>query len=304
MRRAQHRHRRRWSVLIGACVTLGATLGVATSAEAADPVAADFKQNCSSCHTIGGGKLTGPDLKDVGSRRDADWLQRFIVDPGGMIDSGDAAAVKLLAEYNNVRMPPIAGMDKDRAAALLELISRESKLEKSQFAGVQISSRPFTQDDIDLGRELFVGTVPLAAGGASCVSCHHAGDLPGAGGGRLGPDLTKVYERYGSRKKLGAWLTAPATETMLPTFKDHPIDIDREVLPLVAYFESLSKNAQEKPSTAGMAVFFLLAVLGTGLALAIGGRLWGFRFRAVRRPLIEGASARGRKSHQHAGNES
>ena len=27
-----------------------------------------FQQNCTSCHTIGGGRLTGPDLKDVPRR--------------------------------------------------------------------------------------------------------------------------------------------------------------------------------------------------------------------------------------------
>ena len=33
-----------------------------------------FRQNCMNCHTIGGGRLTGPDLKDVAQRRDTEWL--------------------------------------------------------------------------------------------------------------------------------------------------------------------------------------------------------------------------------------
>ena len=31
-----------------------------------------FRQNCASCHTIGGGRLTGPDLKDVTKRKERD----------------------------------------------------------------------------------------------------------------------------------------------------------------------------------------------------------------------------------------
>jgi cytochrome c2 len=29
-----------------------------------------FRQNCTSCHTIGGGRLTGPDLKNVTRQKD------------------------------------------------------------------------------------------------------------------------------------------------------------------------------------------------------------------------------------------
>jgi mono/diheme cytochrome c family protein len=75
-------------------VALAAAAAVAFAAEAyADDPASDFKTNCSSCHTIGGGPLQGPDLKDVEKRQERAWLVRFILDPGGVIDSGDAYAV-------------------------------------------------------------------------------------------------------------------------------------------------------------------------------------------------------------------
>jgi mono/diheme cytochrome c family protein len=47
-----------------------------------------FRLNCASCHTIGGGRLTGPDLKDVTARRDHAWLLRYIPDPKATIDGG------------------------------------------------------------------------------------------------------------------------------------------------------------------------------------------------------------------------
>ena len=36
-------------------------------------------QQCKACHSIGQGKLLGPDLLDMSKRRDAVWLKNFIV---------------------------------------------------------------------------------------------------------------------------------------------------------------------------------------------------------------------------------
>jgi cytochrome c2 len=262
-------------VLRRAGFTLAAILAVASVAGAQDTVR-DFKQNCSSCHTIGGGRLVGPDLKDVADRRERAWLTRFIVDPNGVIDSGDAIAAKLLEEARGVRMPPIAGMSRARAEALLDLIDTESKLEKSRFAGVSISDRPFTAADVALGRALFTGATALRGGGL--------------GGGRLGPDLTKVFERYGDRKTLGAWLSAPATVTMAPTFREHPIEED-EIFGLIAYFDHIARVEEEDHAPHAL-VLILLAVAGAAGSLLLIGRIWRDRFRGVRRPLVDRSALR------------
>ncbi len=261
--------------------------GAASTAEAIDP-AKDFKQNCSSCHTIGGGRITGPDLKDVTKRKDRAWLKKFIVDPGGVIDSGDAYALKILEEARNVRMPNVAGMSNERAESILNLIEAESKLEKSQFAGIQISNRPFSQADVDHGRRLFTGEARLKNGGTSCISCHAVGGLGALGGGKLGPDLTKVFERYENRRKLGTWLSAPATETMLPTFRDHPMEAE-EILPLVAYFKSAAQTYEEDTAPRGL-VFLLLGIGGAVGAVLLLNRFWRRRFRGVRRSLVEASA--------------
>ena len=256
----------------------------APRAWAQDPVS-DFKQNCSSCHTIGGGRLTGPDLKDVDKRKDRAWLVRFITDPGSMLDGGDPYALKLLQEARNVRMPNVAGMSKARAERLMDLIIAESKLEKSQFKGVQIPTRPFTAADVESGRDIFTGRQRLENGGAACISCHTVGGLGGLGGGRLGVDLTKVFERYEDRRKLAAWLTAPATETMLPTFRKHPMTVD-EILPLVAYFEHTAKHEEEDNSPAGL-IFILLGLGGAVGVLIVFNMAWRGRFRGVRKRLVQ-----------------
>jgi mono/diheme cytochrome c family protein len=69
-----------------------------------------FRQNCTSCHTIGGGRLTGPDLKNVTQRKERTWLVQFLQDPKAMIGSGDSYALKLQQEVRGALMPTINGM--------------------------------------------------------------------------------------------------------------------------------------------------------------------------------------------------
>jgi mono/diheme cytochrome c family protein len=245
-----------------------------------------FRQNCVSCHTVGGGRLTGPDLKDVGQRKDRSWLTKFLLNPQAAINSGDAYALQLQQQARGVVMPTVQGMNKGRAEALLDLIDAESKLDKSQFMGLQISDRPFTQDDFEQGRRMFLGTRRLLNGGPPCISCHTMKDLGGLGGGRLGPDLTRVFERLEGRKNLASWLFAPATPTMQPVFRKHPLDAN-EALLLVALFEDSAKRGGQDDSVAVLN-FFFLALGGTVIGLVAFDGVWKRRFRAVRRPLAAG----------------
>ena len=60
---------------------------------------------CAACHTIGKGKLIGPDLKGVNDRHDEAWLISFIRSSQTMIKNGDPVAVKLFEENNKIPMP-------------------------------------------------------------------------------------------------------------------------------------------------------------------------------------------------------
>ena len=243
-----------------------------------------FRQNCTSCHTIGGGRLTGPDLKGVLTRKDREWLVRFIQNPQAMMDQGDPYALKLRQEARDVIMPTINGMDRVRAESLLSMIDAESKLGKSQFAGLQVSDRPFTGADIEQGRRLFTGVQHLANAGPPCISCHTARDLGGLSGGRLGPDLTRVFERLQGRKNLSTWLTAPATPTMSSVFKRHVLTPE-EILPLIAFLENETRKGGEDASTAPL-TFLLIGLGGATLALVLFDQVWKERFRSVRRALV------------------
>jgi mono/diheme cytochrome c family protein len=256
----------------------------AATAVAQQP-ADDFRQSCSNCHTIGGGRLTGPDLKNVTERQQRDWLVRFLQSPKVVIDSGDVYAQDLLQQARGVVMPSIPGMTPARAAALLDLIEAESQLDESQFKGLQISDQPFTAQDVELGRRLFTGQQPLTNGGPPCLSCHTVRGLGGLSGGRLAPDLSRAFERLGGRQAAGAWLTAPPTPTMQPLFRAQPLD-STEILPLIALLEDAAGRGGEDQSVS-ILNFFFLGLGGTVVVLVAFDAIWKRRFRSVRAALVE-----------------
>lgn len=246
-----------------------------------------YRKNCLSCHTIGGRRLVGPDLKDVTQRKDREWLLRFLEDPKAVIDSGDPYAQQIVKESHGFVMPAINGLDRARGEALLNLIEAESKLEKSDFAGKRAGAElPFTAADVTHGKEIVVGARALANGGPACISCHTLRDLGSLGGGRLGPDLTNTYQKMGGRRNLSAWLSSPPTPIMQSVYKAHALKQD-EILPLVAYLESTSKAGTEAHPNARLD-FFLMGLGGGLIGLVILDSFWRKRFNAVRRPLVSG----------------
>ncbi len=72
---------------------------------AADPDGASlFKANCAACHSVGKGKLVGPDLKDIQKRQSEDWLLKWIKSSASLRKSGDAYANEIFGQYN-IEMP-------------------------------------------------------------------------------------------------------------------------------------------------------------------------------------------------------
>jgi cytochrome c551/c552 len=80
---------------------------------------------CVGCHSIGKGKRVGPDLEGVTSKRDLDWLRRWLKNPTAMLAS-DSLAKALLVQNNNVAMPSMRLAD-DEVEALIHYIARESR---------------------------------------------------------------------------------------------------------------------------------------------------------------------------------
>jgi mono/diheme cytochrome c family protein len=242
-----------------------------------------FETNCAACHTIGGGRLVGPDLHGVSQRQTRDWLVKFMIDPPAMLESGDSYAQELLAASNNVPMPKLPGVDTKMANALLDYIASKSGtiLEPAPVE----EEVPFTAEEMNRGEGLFIGSASFENGAPACISCHNVAEVGGFfGGGQLGPDLTTVYSRLGESRGLSAWLSSPASETMKPIFKDAKMT-DSEIRSLVAFF---SVNGQDgvEPATQ-RASFFYTGVAAAAAILLLFGFLWRGRFRATRIPMVE-----------------
>jgi len=245
-----------------------------------------YKQNCASCHTIGGGRLTGPDLKNVHQRKDDEWIKGFINDPLIVINSGDVYARQLLDESRGVIMPKVGGLTPFIVQSLLDFIKDESAKEKSVFGRSTLADRALTPSDIVIGRSLFIGESTLKNNGPSCIGCHSVSGEGVLGGGLLGPDLTDVYGRLGGKTALAAWLSSPASETMGPIYAKHPID-ESEVLPLVAFFKDKVSSGMTE---AGMHDFnfLIFGFIGLAVVLILFDLFWGKRLRSVRKKMLKG----------------
>ncbi len=89
-----------------------------------------FKTICATCHTIGKGKLVGPDLKGVGDRHPETWLIKWIKGSQAMVKAGDADAVKLFKDNSMIPMPDQALSD-DQIKSLLAYIKTEGSEEEA-----------------------------------------------------------------------------------------------------------------------------------------------------------------------------
>jgi cytochrome c551/c552 len=95
-----------------------------------------FKNNCAVCHSIGGGRVVGPDLKGVNDKRAEDWLIKFIIKSSEMIQEGDEDALAIFNEYNKIPMPDHPNLNDAQVKNILAYISEESN---AQAEVVQVS---------------------------------------------------------------------------------------------------------------------------------------------------------------------
>ena len=241
-------------------------------------------KTCSGCHTIGGGKKTGPDLKGVLDRRDEAWVKKFIKQPSAMLASDDAAKA-LLAEHNNVPMPDL-GLADAEVDALVEVLKVCSATDCFGGAERLTPASELTPEQVLTGIHIFTGEQPLANGGPACISCHTVKDIHVAvGGGNLALELTTVFGKLGDDGLAGA-LKAPGFPLMNKIFPDKPLTAE-EVLALRAMFYQSNRgglvgltNVKSWPSVP------LLAAAGAILMLILLNAAWARRHRGVRTRLV------------------
>jgi len=246
-----------------------------------------FQKSCASCHTIGGGPLIGPDLKDVTTIRDVDWLTRWISAPDKMLAEGDPIATDLLQEFNNVPMPNLGLSDAD-VAALIAYLQAPAGGSAATGAQPEVISQPEAPAPVvllgnaDSGGKLFAGEFKFENGGPACMSCHSVDSLSGLGGGSLGPNLTHVYDRYGD-VGLSAALTSLPFPTMQGVFADKPLT-EAEAADLKEFF--YQANLSKGDSPVNTIWFAIIGVFGVMAFLIITQIIWIKRLDGVRKPLV------------------
>lgn len=120
--------------LLGGMDAYAVNPDVSDSEDAVKAGQALFNANCKSCHKLDQ-RYTGPALRGVTERRELDWAVRFITNSQLVIESGDATAVALYKEYNNIVMPPMDFLSTDEIMNLLSYIEYGDKAEAATEAG-------------------------------------------------------------------------------------------------------------------------------------------------------------------------
>lgn len=258
----------------------------APSAQSSQDGQALFQAKCAGCHTIGGGKLVGPDLKDVTSRRDAQWLKKFITNPNDMLDS-DPTAMDLLKQFG-MRMP-VLGLSAAEVDALITYLSGPGGAAGGPAAGVP-NGNPA------VGKSLFEGNLGLANGGTACMACHTVSGVGSLGGGSLGPDLTHVVGRMGAAG-LASSLGAIAFPTMIGPFANHPLT-PSEQADIVAFLQQSDRQTSVSPVvapgmwTANAWLVFSIGLAGTSVLFIVLLFFWPRQTRSISRQLRAGEAAR------------
>jgi len=242
-----------------------------------------FQEICAGCHTIGGGRLVGPDLKGIHDRRSQQWLLEFVKSSQTMIGRGDAQAVALFKEYNNLPMPDMP-VSEHQIKQILQYIQTAG--DRSSGHDEEAASEPVTpaqvatdkratKEDIIRGQNIFQGVLRLENGGPACNGCHHVKNDAVIGGGILARELTSVFSRMGGPAVRSILGSAPFP-VMKAAYLDKPLT-KQETSALVAFFQQADQDrAYQRPRDYGVGLF-ISGVIGAGVLLAFYSLLWSRR---------------------------
>jgi len=199
-----------------------------------------FKTNCSACHTIGKGRLVGPDLKDVPSKLPHDWIINFVKSSQEMIKSGDQDAIAIFNEYNKIPMPDQALSDAEIKDIILYIEQQSSgsgttTTVKSIESSTGMSLDDASENEISAGKKLFFGEVQLSNGGPACISCHNVNNAESIGGGLLAVDLTNAFSRL-KGAGINAVISNPPFPVMKTSYTNNTISKDEKFY-LIAFLK-------------------------------------------------------------------
>jgi len=245
-----------------------------------------FAVNCAVCHTIGKGKLIGPDLANVQQRRDTEWIIKFIRSSTSVISSGDEVAVALFEEFNNMMMPDQPAFSDEDLVAILTYIEAESpeydpstdetsEAVTTEPLVAEVVGKPIeeaTEEDILNGQLLFSGETRLGEKGPACLTCHNVLNDNLIGGGLLAKDLTEAFTRL-NENGIKAMLTNPPFPAMREAYQNHPISDDEAYL-ITAFLKYADAQQYYQHHRDYSARFLYTGLAGFVILLSVFALIW------------------------------
>ncbi|MBA4406271.1 hypothetical protein C0389_03255 [bacterium] len=234
-----------------------------------------FSQKCVSCHTIGRGKLIGPDLSNVHKIRTEDWIIKFVQSSQSVIKSGDSTAVAVFNQYNQTVMPD-QKLSVNEIKSIIDYIRTNSAdpNNPNQKTPNQIfNATTITVVDIESGRKIFDGTTKLTNRGPSCITCHSISNPVISNGGLLAKDLTAAFTRMGAQGIDGILRNSPFP-AMMDAFSFNRLT-DQEIKDLLAFLYYVDKKGTMKiPIIERESSLLLGVVVISNISLVIFLLLW------------------------------
>lgn len=249
-----------------------ASTGPSTTQRQTDQGQKNFQTLCSVCHTIGGGRLVGPDLQGVSERRSEAWIIRFVQHSQELVAAGDPDAVALFQEFNRIPMPDQPLSDEEIRGIIGYI----------RGAGSAVAVQPAvleeaTEEQVLLGQALFQGTTRFTNGGPTCNSCHEVTNDAVIGGGLLARELTTVFSRLGG-PGVRAILGSPPFPVMQRAYTGKPLTAE-EVVALVGFLQRADEeHAFHQPRDYGPKLF-ASGVVGAAILVGLCSLVWRGRLK-------------------------
>ncbi|MDH3650735.1 MAG: cytochrome c [Saprospiraceae bacterium] len=234
-----------------------------------EEVRALFGMKCGICHTIGMGKLIGPDLAYVQDRRSPEWLLTYIRSSQKMIQSGDPDAVAIYEEYNQMVMPDPMIPDTDIKAIITFISNHSADKIGPEFISVL---NDVTPEDLDEGRLLYEGRMRFENGGPSCVSCHSTHSDIFKTESNLAKNVMKSFSALGE-PGVKSILESPPFPVMAAAFEAHALE-DDEIHDLLVYLRDGSEQPVDAEQSSLTANFLIYGALGGILLFILYSFVW------------------------------
>lgn len=231
---------------------------------------ANFKQICAACHTVGKGRLVGPDLANIDQRQSEDWIIKFVKSSQTVIKGGDKYADSLFKAFNQVLMPDQPDLNDAQIKDVIAYIKTNSSAASSTVTTTV--STPTIAGDVKKGQDLFVGNIRFANNGPTCNSCHNVNMEGFISGGALAKDLSQTVTRLTVDGVKGVISGLPFPQ-MKQSYETKPLT-EQEVADVTAFLKHADEVASTQAASSVGSNMLMGGIIGAVVLLILFSFFW------------------------------